>query len=167
MVILLQHLQLLVANLECVGLVMNDAIFYKLHFKARNDAVYFLYLLLEEHRGWCSVEPQQQNLSVYFTTINILKQSIEWSFHWGNLVKSITLWWSWHINMMYFFWLSYFLLDKFIRLFMSSILSLVALSLGRRDEVIGPEGFFAKTVPTSLWMEDISESSLFIICADF
>lgn len=74
---------------------------------------------------------------------------------------------SWHINVMYFFWLSYFLLDKLIRLLMSSILSLVALSLGRRDEVIGPEWFFAKTGPISLWMEDISESSLFIVRADF
>lgn len=87
MATLLQHLQLLVASLECVGFVVNDAIFCKLLLKARNDAIHFLYLLLEEHRGWCSVEPQQQNLSVYFFTINILKQTIEWSFHWGLRTK--------------------------------------------------------------------------------
>lgn len=44
----------------------------------------------------------------------------------------------------------YFLLDKPIRLLMSSILSWVALSLGGRDEIVGPDGFFARTGSMSL-----------------
>ena len=50
---------------------------------------------------------------------------------------------------------------------MSSILSWVALSLGGRNEVVGPDGFFATTGSRSLWMEDVSASSFFKIWANF
>lgn len=50
---------------------------------------------------------------------------------------------------------------------MSSILSWVALSLGGRDEVVGPDGFFARTGSMSLWMEDVSVSSFLKVWANF
>lgn len=47
----LQHLQLLVACLECAGFFKNGGIFCKLLLKPRDDTINFLYLLLKEHRG--------------------------------------------------------------------------------------------------------------------
>lgn len=50
---------------------------------------------------------------------------------------------------------------------MSSILSLVALSLGTREDVVGPTGFLASRESTSLWTAAFSDSSFLTAWAVF